>query len=153
METCSRIVDASMIESRIFGIIKQKIDLPACSHPNSKSQKNGNHAKLHRMFHTGLSIGLDYWSQTHTDEDCYFTSLTVCGGGNDHDEVVQNFAFPEYRSRVPMRSGEVLLFNSEIEHSCTNARRSGTFIISGHNSGKSVRARTASIGITKSQPF
>ena len=141
IEKCSRVIDSSMIESQQFSLLQEEIELPTCSR-----QSESDFVKPSRMFHTGLSIGLDYWSQVHTDEDCYLTTLTVCSGEanvTDYDEVVQNFAFPEYNQRVPMQNGEILLFNSKIEHSSTNARRRGTYIMSAHNSTRTVRSRAA----------
>ena len=72
-----------------------------------------------------FSIGRNYWSQSHVDNDFYFTRLTVLAPEDTpHSRytgiVIYYFVFPCYKVRIPLRSGDVLMFNPLVAHSCSN---------------------------------
>ncbi len=88
---------------------------------------------------TAFSIGSNYWSKAHRDCDFYFTTLSVLSPTDEqHDAIVYYFAFPEYKIAIPMRSGEIILFNPEKTHSCTNPRFEGSYIFSAYVASKTV---------------
>ena len=140
MERGARALDNSLQESRVMAIFKSATGLPSCSDKPPDSEDRPEEV---RLYHTALSIGLDYWSKAHDDEDFYFTSLSVNAGGDDLESPMQNFLFPRRRARFPLRSGEVLLFNPTEQHCSTNARRPDTFIISNHDAQRTARAAAA----------
>ena len=49
---------------------------------------------------------------------------------NKDEEIFYYIVFPTYKVAVPMRSGDVILFNLKIMHSCSNPKYSGSCIIS-----------------------
>ena len=92
---------------------------------------------------TALSIGRNYWSQAHVDKDFYFTRLTVLAPEDlphkhYHGKVLYYFVFPTYNVRVPLKSGDVLLFNPLILHSCSNPRYKDSYIMSAYVSTRTV---------------
>ena len=147
IERSTRSIDSGLVESRAMVVLKAAIALPSNSVPYIPPRLNkGVNLNDERRFSTALAIGKDYWSVSHTDSDIYLTSVTFCAGDGvgDHDDVIHNFVFPQYGIRVPMRSGQVLVFNPTIEHCCSNPRRKGTFSASNYNALGTTRERAAS---------
>eukprot|EP00536_Pseudo-nitzschia_multiseries_P009556 jgi/Psemu1/306631/fgenesh1_kg.270_\ len=92
----------------------------------------GNHV-------TAFSIGKDYHSKSHTDVDMFYTRLTVIAPKHvSDDEVIYYFVFPTYGVKVPLRSGDTLLFNPLVLHSCSNPKFEGSYIMSAYVSRKTV---------------
>lgn len=92
---------------------------------------------------TALSIGCNYWSQSHVDNDFYFTRLTVLAPEDKphtkySKEILYFFVFPTYEICVPLRSGDVLLFNPLVLHSCSNPRFKDSYIMSAYVSAKTI---------------
>ena len=88
---------------------------------------------------TQFSVGKNYWSKLHTDDDYFYTSLSCLSADAQHSgEILYHFVFPSYNVAVPMRSGDILLFNPRILHGCTNPSREGAFIFSAYVSAKTV---------------
>ena len=54
----------------------------------------------------------------------------------DHDKVLYYFVFPEYKVKIPLCSGDVLVFNPRVFHACTNPRIKGAMIFSAYVSAK-----------------
>ena len=76
------------------------------------------------MLATQFSIGLEYWSCCHSDEDFFYTTLSCLSDNpDDFGEVLYYFVFPKWGVAVPLRSGETLAFNPLEEHCCTNFRQ------------------------------
>eukprot|EP00536_Pseudo-nitzschia_multiseries_P005659 jgi/Psemu1/13073/gm1.13073_g len=79
---------------------------------------------------TAFSIGKDYHSKCHIDQDMFYTRLTVIALTHvSDDKVTYYFVFPTYGIKVPLRSGDTLLFNPLVFHSCSNPRYKGCYII------------------------
>ena len=90
---------------------------------------------------TAFSIGRDYHSKCHIDNDYYYTVLTVVAPSKAFDDsVIYYFCFPEYSVKVPLRSGDVLMFNPQILHSCSNPKLKGSFIMSAYVSAKTIHS-------------
>jgi len=86
-----------------------------------------------------FSVGKDYHSKCHADKDYHYTHLTVVGPENvDVDEVIYYFVFPNYGIRIPLRSGDTLLFNPTVLHSCSNPKYEGCYIMSAYVSRRTV---------------
>ena len=90
-------------------------------------------------FATALSVGKGYHSICHVDNDFYYTVLTVAAPSKEFDEeIIYYFCFPEYSVKVPLKSGDILVFNPQILHSCSNPKMKGSFIMSAYVSAKTV---------------
>jgi len=90
---------------------------------------------------TALSVGRDYHSKCHIDNDYYYTVLTVAAPHRDEDNtVIYYICFPEYSVKIPLMSGDVLMFNPQILHSCSNPRLPGCFMMSAHVSAKTIHS-------------
>ena len=86
-----------------------------------------------------FSIGRNYHSRCHVDDDMYYTRLTVIAPAEvSADEVIYYFVFPTYGVKVPLRSGDTLLFNPLVLHSCSNPKFEGCYIMSAYVSRKTV---------------
>lgn len=91
-----------------------------------------------------FSIGKEYHSKCHVDADFYYTHLTVVGpaevnGVNiDDDEVIYFFIFPTYGIKIPLRSGDTLMFNPTVLHSCSNPKYPGCYIMSAFVSRRTI---------------
>eukprot|EP00536_Pseudo-nitzschia_multiseries_P019199 jgi/Psemu1/59443/gm1.59443_g len=88
---------------------------------------------------TAFAIGKDYHSKCHTDADMFYTRLTVIAPKHVSDEeVIYYFGFPTYGVKVPLRSGDTLLFNPLVLHCCSNPKYEGCYIMSAYVSRKTV---------------
>eukprot|EP00536_Pseudo-nitzschia_multiseries_P011441 jgi/Psemu1/28894/gm1.28894_g len=86
-----------------------------------------------------FSIGRNYHYRCHVDDDMYYTRLAVIApSGVPPDEVIYYFVFPTYHIKVPLRSGDTLLFNPLVFHSCSNPQYEGCYIMSAYVSRKTV---------------
>ena len=88
---------------------------------------------------TAFSIGVNYHSRCHIDNDMYFTLATVVAPKEvPDDEVIYYFIFPAYQIRIPLRTGDLILFNPSLYHSCSNPKYDGCYIMSAYVSCKTV---------------
>eukprot|EP00536_Pseudo-nitzschia_multiseries_P017256 jgi/Psemu1/50050/gm1.50050_g len=88
---------------------------------------------------TAFSIGKDYHSKCHINADMFYTHLTVIAPAHvSDDEVIYYFVFPSYGVKVPLKSGDTLLFNPLVLHSCLNPKYKGCYIMSAYVSSKTV---------------
>lgn len=90
---------------------------------------------------TAFSVGRDYHSRCHVNNDYYYTVLTVAAPSKDFDDtVIYYFCFPQYSVKVPLRSGDILVFNPQILHSCSNPKLQGCLIMSAYVSAKTIHS-------------
>eukprot|EP00536_Pseudo-nitzschia_multiseries_P019034 jgi/Psemu1/58595/gm1.58595_g len=88
---------------------------------------------------TAFSIGKDYHSKCHINQDMFYTRLTVIALTDvSDDKVIDCFVSPTYLIKVPLRSGDTLLFNPLVYHSCSNPKFKGCYIMSVYVSCKTV---------------
>jgi len=93
---------------------------------------------------TQVSVGKNYWSVIHLDDDYYYTTLSVLAeDGRDDLAILYYFVFPEYNIAIPLRSGDVLLFNPRVAHCCTNPSKDGAMVFSAYMSAKTPNAAMA----------
>ena len=86
-----------------------------------------------------FSVDKNYHSRCHIDHDMYFTMATVISHSEDHDdEIIYYFIFPTFAIKIPLQSGDSLLFNPSLPHSCSNPKYSNTYIMSAYVSKKTV---------------
>ena len=124
MEQSSNRITKGLSESIVYQEIKKHVQIPTFS--------NKGHS-------TAFCIGTDYWSKCHTDNDYFLTSLSVLSDrSDDHDDILYYFVFPQYNAAIPIRSGEIVIFNPHIPHSCSNPRHDMASIFSAYVSAKTV---------------
>ena len=134
MERASRRIGNSLFETGVYEIIQSHSSVPTVGVP-----KNVEDAKRKKPMATALAVGENYWSRSHTDQDFYFTSLSVLSRHHcDNNKILYYFIFPMYKIMVPMVSGDVLLFNLSITHSCSNPSIPDSYIFSSYVSKKTV---------------
>ena len=66
-----------------------------------------------------FSIGCNYWSVYHIDHDVAYSVLGVFCKELNNKNILYFFMFPDYKIKVPMRNGNLLVFNPYIYHCCT----------------------------------
>lgn len=74
----------------------------------------------------GLVAGRNVFLNVHTDMDFIWSLTTVVGPGEpmESDPIACYFCFPTLGVAVPLRNGDLLLFNTQIPH-CVSSRCNG----------------------------
>ena len=135
MEKVAAKMTSKMKNVKVIKKVKRELKLPAVS------EKPEGIA-------TQASLGQNYHSQVHVDRDMYYSLLTCLSGEDaDHDEIMYYFCFPEYKYAIGMRSGELLLFNPLVYHSCSNCKFVDSFIFSAYVSEKTVMTAGIEMGL------
>ena len=91
---------------------------------------------------TQFSVARNYSSPMHTDDDFFWTVLSVLGS-QKVSKPLQWFVFPEYDVAVPLHSGDIIIFNPLVLHGCTNPTMD-SLIFSAYVSAKTVATAVAS---------
>ena len=131
MEDASSRIKNSLKETLEYEEIMELLSLPTLS-------PDGGHA-------TAFSVGYNYWSKCHVDLDYFITTLSVLSNQSDHHkDILYYFIFPTYKAAIPIRSGEIVLFNPLILHSCSNPRYHDANIFSAYVSTKTVLTQAGS---------
>ena len=134
MEMAARRIGDSFYETGVYEYIQTHCNVPAVG-----VQMLSEDYKKKKSFATALAIGENYWSKSHIDNDFYFTSLSVLSNQSiDNNKILYYFVFSLFKVMVPMSSGDVLLFNPAITHSCSNPSISDSYIFSSYMSRKTV---------------
>ena len=149
MEKGARRIGNSLFETGVYEEVQIHAKVPRVGKDTSKKGleevKNSTgldkfgEIKKKDTIATALAVGENYWSYSHQDEDFYFTVLSVMSRRTeDNGKVLQYFIFPKFRLLIPMRTGDILLFNPRITHSCSNPSLPNTFIFSSYVSNTTV---------------
>lgn len=96
---------------------------------------------------TQFSIGKNYWSPSHTDNDMFHSVLSVSGPSDkdiDSDTVIYYFVFPHYKLLIPLTKYDVIIFNPLVHHCCTNPFVEDSLIYSAYVSKKTVATHISS---------
>jgi hypothetical protein len=85
------------------------------------------------LLSTQFYIGKNYWLPVHQDDD-YFHTILSCYSEEtkNHDDIIYNFVFPEYKCYVPLQQGDILVFNPWVKHCCTNQLVPDRFLFSAY---------------------
>ena len=156
MERCARRLGNALYETGIYSYVQSSCKIPAVAKPkpivaksNQTLQKSNPPAKINEEkefsgLGTALAIGQNYWSKAHRDRDFYFSVLS-CISQSTHDtgKVLYYFIFPEYEIMIPMRTGDILLFNPKVTHSCSNPSTDDAYIFSSYVSKQTVLVKEA----------
>ena len=136
MEKAARRIGNALYETGVYESIQANSNVPSVGVSNSFHTQSKEEKK---SLATALAVGENYWSLSHTDNDFYFTALSVLSQkSEDNDNILYHFIFPSYNIMVPMTSGDVLLFNPRITHSCSNPSLPDSYIFSSYVSKKTV---------------
>ena len=131
METASSRIGNSLQESDTFKVVKKFTRLPSV---------------VEGKLATAINIGENYWSKCHVDNDFYYTTLScLAPTGKDTRDIIYYFCNPEYKIAIPMRSGDILLFNPHQTHSVCNPRYKDCLIFSAYVSKKTVLTQTSDV--------
>ena len=134
MEIAARRIGNSLYETGVYEIIQSHSNVPTAG-----ISKDVEDSKRTKTMATALAVGENYWSKSHTDNDFYYTALSVLSKNiEDNDKILYYFIFPKFKLMVPMTSGDVLLFNPAITHSCSNPSLTDSYIFSSYVSKKTV---------------
>ena len=91
-----------------------------------------------------IAIATDYWSPLHTDVDIFRTLLCCylerCEKEKYKEEILFYFVFPSVGIAIPMRSTDILVFDSKIPHCASNTRDPDAIIFSCFTSAKTTFA-------------
>lgn len=112
-----------------FFRVQEKFDLPSLNVGGIATQ-------------VALSIG--YCSKVHTDKDFFITTLAVYDDLAGLEEILQYFCFPTYGIAIPMRSGDIIVFNPLVHHCATNPSRETAKIYSCYVSNKTCNTAASS---------
>ena len=136
MEKAARRIGNSLYETGVYEIIQAHSKVPSVGIPNNIEVAKRDYNK---SMATALAIGENYWSKSHTDNDFYYTVLSALSKHSvDNDKTLYYFIFPKYKIMIPMTSGDVLIFNPLITHSCSNPSIPDGYIFSSYVSKKTV---------------
>jgi hypothetical protein len=95
-------------------------------------------------FCTQFSIGYNYWSPIHADDDYFYTTIACyCKDVTDATTVIYNFCFPDYGIVIPMYNGTIFVFDPKIRHSTSNPMVANAYIMSCYVSEKTVNTTIA----------
>jgi len=84
-------------------------------------------------------VGKHYHSRCHIDNNMYLTTATVIAPDKKHNnKIIYYFTFLTYALKIPLQSGDTLLFNPLIPHSCSNPKYKESYIMSAYVSNKTV---------------
>ena len=127
METAARRIGNSFYETGEYEVVRDVSNVPTVG--VARDKKNDER----RSFATALAVGENYWSKAHTDEDYYFSVLSALSKeSKDNGKVLYYFIFPDYKIIIPVKSGDILLFNPTITHSCSNPSLHDNLIFSSY---------------------
>jgi hypothetical protein len=96
---------------------------------------------------TQFALSKRYCSRVHTDADYFLTTLMVYDVEADPDEVLYYFCFPTYNLAIPMKSGDIIVFNPLVPHCATNPSRITAMIYSCYVSKKTCNTVVANASV------
>lgn len=101
---------------------------------------------------TQLALAQGYCSPVHVDDDVFYSSLSCYDSENQKKtdkgkkrKTVYHFCFPTYGLAIPMKSGDIILFNPLVPHCTTNPRVETALIYSLYVSSKTCNTHVANL--------
>ena len=147
MEMGGRTMGNALYETGIYRKVQEHSGVPAVGKPE-ESKKKKKYKQIQKAkptsLATALAVGGIYWSKAHKDKDFYLSVLScLTASSHDNGKVIHYFIFPDYHFMIPIKTGEILLFNPSITHSCSNPSLSNSFIFSSYVSKTTVLVEEA----------
>jgi hypothetical protein len=87
---------------------------------------------------TQLCISKNYWSPVHKDNNYSYT-IVACFSEYHQDVPIYHFNFPTFNHSIPLKSGDVMVFDSSVPHCSSNPEYEECYIMSTFVSQKTVR--------------
>lgn len=85
-------------ERNFFHKVQSSLDLPSLASKN--------------WTYTQFSVCKNYGSWAHVDQDFFVLYLSCLSGEHEHyEEILYVFCYPEYKTVIPMESGDLVIFN------------------------------------------
>ena len=132
-----RILQVLPETDHFFDVVKKTLDLESVG---------GEESSIATQF----ASGLNYWSQYHVDDDEFFCTLSCMSKEKeDNEKIIYYFVFPEYQFKIPMKPGDIIVFNPLHLHSCSNCRVKDSHIFSAYVSKKTVMTKGMMLGLDK----
>ena len=128
---CRRVLSRLVLFHWLMGLARY-IKLPSFS--------QGKRAPKQTGIFTQVAMSSDgSWSNVHTDKDYGITMLsTLSAVLGDKSEVIYHFHFPSYLTSIPLRSGDIILYDSNVPHCSSNPRNKDDYLYSAYISSKTV---------------
>jgi len=113
------------LDTKLMQKNKQKSNCRPENIQSPKSQDCGKNKQqtAQDIFWAAIAASIGYISKLHRDND-----MTLGAIGCVHlqsifsEDIVTHFCFPDYKIAIPLRSGDLLLFNPSIRHCSLNPR-------------------------------
>lgn len=107
-----------------------------------------NHFQIPSMneggVYTQFCFSCNYASPVHIDKDYFYSAVSVLADGDvDNQTILQYFCFPSFNMVVPLRKGDVLVFDPRVPHCATPSRIQNSFIASLYVSKKTCDTKVA----------
>ena len=91
---------------------------------------------------TQVAIGFEYQSLTHIDHDFFYCLLSVTlpptATKRQRKSIVCYFVFGAHEIAIPLRDGDIILFNPLVPHCATGSAFPGAIIYSAYVSNRTV---------------
>jgi hypothetical protein len=121
-----------LVSSSEFKYVQDRYQLP--TEFNSKQK----YAKA-----IAFTVGCDYWSAIHVDDDYYYTSLSCVSERVNDRSILFYFCFPTYGMALPMYYGSIMCFNPHLPHGTTDPTNKGVIIFSAYVSARTCNTHHA----------
>ena len=143
------------VKRGVIDLVKTIESRSLCELKRSRLQGHGRDAFAHvqKKFNlpsinedgvaTQLALAKGYCSPVHVDNDFYYSSLSCIDATAEMNQTLYHFCFPSYGIAIPMRSGDIILFNPLVPHCATNPRVETALIYSLYVSNKTCNTRVA----------
>ena len=140
MERAGRTLGNALFETGVYRLVQKESRVPAVGREPINKDKPQKRSHIQDTgFVTALAVGEHYWSIAHTDRDFYFSVLSALSAStHDIGTVLHYFIFPEYKIMIPIKSGDILLFNPTGLHSCSNPSLRNSILLSSYVSRQTV---------------
>ena len=92
---------------------------------------------------TQLALAKGYCSPVHVDNDFFYSTLSCYDAKASPDQTLYHFCFPSYGVAIPMRSGDIIVFNPLVPHCASNPRLESSLIYSLYVSNKTCNTHVA----------
>jgi hypothetical protein len=96
------------------------------------------------VMHSQFACLRNYMVKSHTDKDGLVGVVGVLDPKNPKSRhIITHVIFPEFKMAIPLRSGDILVFDPRVTHCSCNPRDKKAFIFSVYTAAKTVHAHIA----------
>ena len=103
------------------------------------SDPDAKHRYSNDIFWAAIAASIGYISKIHKDKDLTWGGIGCVNLRNLFSaDIVTHFCFPDFRIAIPLRSGDLLLFNPSVRHCSLNPRLQHGVVFSLFNNGSTI---------------